>query len=280
MTVALSAPVKFSEVRGRSHPNNSSLVVGQQCGDGPKYQSAAVILGQMSATATTPNFDTKIDMHMQIGGSSDRLMFAQAFTSGNSACDTNDEYGRWPSFGVEFNTPVQTGKTVSEAFFVIILDYYDTPGGDVEFGRGNFARPASAQAKRGELDSLFTTDDTFKTPLVDSQSTTATPSTELPTAGSWTGTWTVRGTESAATLSLASISPFIGDITIPGMCAVHWTETERRSDTSRLVTADVTSGPVSSGPCRYIDWDVSIERDSITATDSADPSAKFSFAPS
>jgi hypothetical protein len=48
MTVSLSQPVMFTQVRGKSHPDNPALIVGKQCGDGPNFQNAAVIAGVMS----------------------------------------------------------------------------------------------------------------------------------------------------------------------------------------------------------------------------------------
>jgi hypothetical protein len=99
-------------------------------------------------------------------------------------------------------------------------------------------------------------------------------SSELPTALDWSGTLTSGGTSWEATLSLSSISPIIGDITIAGLCAAHWTQRARRSDGLRLVDAHVTSGP-----CHDNAWSVTIGNDGITGTDPEDPNTTFSFKP-
>ncbi|KAF0963216.1 hypothetical protein [Rhodococcus sp. T7] len=146
MSISLSDVLAFDDIRGASHPLNSNLVVGQQCGDGPTYSNAAVVLGSMTAVATTPQFDTPIDMHVNIGmrtrqqssaaaAMGARLEFAQSFGKNDGSCKQNDQYARWPSFGVNFKNPVPTGTSVTAAFLVIIKDYFDVPGGDREFGQ-------------------------------------------------------------------------------------------------------------------------------------------------
>ncbi len=92
-------------------------------------------------------------------------------------------------------------------------------------------------------------------------------------SSSWSGSWSAGGQSIPATLTLDSTDPLAGTIDISGVCSAKWTEIQRTSDISRVVSAHVISG----ADCRDNQWNVTIQQNRITGTDSSHPDSSFSL---
>jgi hypothetical protein len=85
-----------------------------------------------------------------------------------------------------------------------------------------------------------------------------------PQTMTWSGTWFAGNITRQANLNLTSLDPISGIIDIPGLCTANWSESQRISDTQRVVNANVISGP-----CTNNRWNVTIAGNSLVGSDTA-----------
>lgn len=98
-------------------------------------------------------------------------------------------------------------------------------------------------------------------------------------AGNWIGTWqgliSGNGWQVPATLTLSNDDPITGRIEVPAYrCGADWTQTQRTSDTERVVHAHVTP---PTPKCVDNDWNVTISSDSLEGKDLTDDSRGITF---
>ncbi|MCX2934944.1 hypothetical protein ORI20_32295 [Mycobacterium sp. CVI_P3] len=166
LALSLSDPSRFSDVRGKSHPNDSSIIVGKVCGDGPKFETAAVVFGRAVATATTTGFDTPIRIAIDLVFHGKRryaihpLLVAQ-YDSDGGACSDKQR------IATNFRKPVATGNSVRTDFFVVIEGYFDEPDGDRQFAENAFVAPGITNpVSSADMDGRYMCLDCLETPLV------------------------------------------------------------------------------------------------------------------
>jgi hypothetical protein len=78
----------------------------------------------------------------------------------------------------------------------------------------------------------------------------------------WSGTWYAGTHSNQANLNLTSLDPISGILDLPGLCSASWSESQRISDTQRVVNANVISGP-----CTNNRWNVTITPTSLVGSD-------------